>query len=225
MLDALIFDFDGVIVDTEPLHYRAFQSVLGPAGLGYSWEQYVDHYMGFDDRDAFTESFRGVKRTLSDNDLNTLILQKAAAFQEIIASGVAAYPGVVELIREAAGTVPLALCSGALPSDISPILGQLGLEHAFDVIVTAADVAASKPDPASYILAVDRLANFYPGKTIRPQHCLAIEDTPAGISSATGAGMAVLGVTNSYPASTLAGALLIVDSLCDLTLERLKVLL
>lgn len=222
MLSAVIFDFDGVIVDTEPLHHRAFQEILEPLGLGYSWEEYVNLYMGFDDRDAFREAFRVHGRTLNDHELELLIERKAAAFQEIISRGVVPYPGVVELIEAISGSLPLALCSGALRCDILPILSGLGLSDAFDVMVTAEEVSASKPDPASYALAVKRLSEFFPDRNILPPNCIAIEDTPAGIASATGAGVSVVAVTNSYPAGKLAGALKIVDSLEGLTLGYLE---
>jgi beta-phosphoglucomutase len=225
MIAALIFDFDGVIVDTEPLHYQAFQILLEPLGLGYPWEKYVETYMGYDDREAFREAFHSGGRILDDEQLSRLIHAKARAFEKIISGGVQPYPGVVELIRAASGAVPLALCSGALPSDIEPILDQLGLMHAFDVTVTAADVDVSKPDPASYLLALSRLVTAFPEKGITGSRTLAIEDTPAGIASATGAGIGVLAVTNSYPASDLKGALHIVTTLRDVTLDVLQHLL
>src|SRR5512146_1010510 len=162
MLAAVIFDFDGIIVDTEPIHYRAFQEVLVPRGLGYSWEEYLECYIGFDDRDAFREAFRSGRTTIADRELKELINEKARAFQRIIAAGVEPYPGVVELIRSISGNLPLGLCSGALTSDIEPILRQLGIAGFFDVVVTAEDVAASKPDPASYALALERLAARFP---------------------------------------------------------------
>ena len=222
MLSAVIFDFDGIIVDTEPLHYRAFQAILEPMGLGYAWEEYVNLYMGFDDRDAFREAFRVHGRTLVDHELDRLIDRKAAAFQEIISGGVAPYPGVVELIKSIAGILPLALCSGALRCDILPILAGLDLSDIFDVMVTADEVSASKPDPASYALAVERLSSSFSGRKILPHHCIAIEDTPAGIASATGAGIPVIAVTNSYPAERLSGALKVVDSLAGITLTDLQ---
>lgn len=222
MLAAVIFDFDGIIVDTEPLHYRAFQCVLEPLGLGYPWEEYVARYMGFDDRDAFHEAFKAGGRSITAFELDEFIERKARAFQEIIADGVKAYPGAAELIRSISGRLPLALCSGALPSDINPILKQLGMAAAFDVIVTAVDVSASKPDPASYHLAVERLSRAFPDHAICAERCLAIEDTPAGIASARSAGVAALAVTNSYPADRLGDARLIVDTLREVTLTTLQ---
>jgi beta-phosphoglucomutase len=223
MLDAVIFDFDGIIVDTEPLHYKAFQEILVPLGMGYSWEEYLERYMGFDDRDAFKESFSAAGRQLSAAELKTLMDDKAEAFLRIVAVGVAPYPGVVELIRSISGTLPLALCSGALRSDIDPILAQLGLVGAFDALVTADEVAASKPDPESYRLAVQRLQELFPGR-INPARSLAVEDTPAGILSATGAGLRVLAVTNSYPEDRLTGACRVVTTLAGVDLEGLRLL-
>lgn len=224
MLAAVIFDFDGIIVDTEPIHYRSFQEVLVPRGLGYSWEEYLGCYIGFDDRDAFREAFRAGGTTIGDRELKELIEQKARAFQRIIAAGVEPYPGVVELIRSISGNLPLGLCSGALTSDIDPILRQLGIAGFFDVVVTAEDVAASKPDPASYVLAMERLAARFPDRAVTPETTLAIEDTPAGIASARGAGLRALAVTNSYPEERLAGAFRVVASLAGIDLEGLRLL-
>ena len=225
MLSAVIFDFDGIIVDTEPLHYKAFQEILIPLGLGYSWEEYLRLYIGFDDRDAFREAFSAGGKQIDDGMLNRLIEEKARAFQRTITAGVEPYPGVVALIRSIAGNLPLALCSGALPSDINPILKQLGIDDVFDVIVTAADVAASKPDPESYGLAVSRLRTVFPEKGIIPGNCLAIEDTPAGIASASGAGLKTLAVTNSYPEESLGTADKVVQSLVGIDMDGLRLLL
>jgi len=224
MLASIVFDFDGIIVDTEPLHYKAFQEVLIPLGLGYSWDEYLRHYIGFDDRDAFREAFRIAGRVLDEDELHRLIGAKADAFQVTIASGVEPYPGVVELIRSISGNLPLALCSGALPGDIQPILKQLGIDGAFDAIVTAADVDASKPDPASYILTVAKLRALFPEQGISAGNCLAIEDTPAGLASASGAGLKTLAVTNSYPEERLNGAGRVVLSLAGIDLEGLRLL-
>jgi len=211
--DAVIFDFDGVIVDTEPLHYAAFQRLLEPLGLGFSWERYVETYMGFDDRDAFREAFKAVGTGVPAADLQSFIDRKAGLFQEIIRDGISAYPGVVELIRSIrAGGTPLAISSGALRSDIAPILETLGIAECFDLIVTAEDVARSKPDPECYRLAHARL-NQFRGLNLTAGRVLAIEDTPAGIAAAKCAGLRVIAVTNSYPATHLSQADRIVKTL------------
>jgi len=217
MLKAVVFDFDGIIVDSEPLHYRAFQKVLEPLGAGFSWAEYADKYMGFDDRDAFREAFGVSGLALSDQKLAEVIALKASLFHEVASEGVSAYPGVIELIKAISGSIPLAICSGALRSDILPVLEMLSLQDCFDCIVTADDVPASKPDPASYMLAINKLQRLFPDNAITPAGSVAIEDTPAGISSAQGAGLKVLSVTNSYPAKDLAFADMIVESLAEVT--------
>jgi beta-phosphoglucomutase len=213
-VEAVIFDFDGVIVDTEPLHYAAFQRLLEPLGLGFSWEEYVATYMGFDDRDAFIEAFKDSEAGLDPVRLQELIDRKAAVFQEVIRDGINAYPGVISLVRAIRDhRVPLAISSGALRSDIAPILETLGITDCFDVIITAEDVARSKPDPECYVLALSRLNSFH-SRDLLPEQVLAIEDTPAGIAAARDAGLRVIAVTNSYPAARL--------SMADRIVERLN---
>ena len=214
--EAVIFDFDGVIVDTEPLHYRAFQRVLEPHGFHFTWQEYVDTYIGFDDRDAFKEAFASLGRELDSILLQQLIAEKAAVFQDVIRDGVAAYPGVVDLInRLHTAGIPLAICSGALRSDILPILSLLEIGECFSVIVTADDVPASKPDPHCYRLTFDRLSALQQ-HPISKESTVVIEDTPAGISAALGAGLRVIAVTNSYPAEKLTTATQITTSLVEL---------
>lgn len=218
---AVIFDFDGIIVDTEPIHYHAFQQVLNPLGLGYSWEEYMERYIGFDDRDAFREAFREAGKEIGPEQLAALIDKKASLFEHIVQQGVTAYPGVISLLTNLKGNVPLALCSGALRSDILPILDTMAIRDVFDVLVTADDVKESKPDPQSYILAVKKLSVTFPEKHITADRCIAIEDTPAGIASAMKAGVRVLAVTNSYTADRLDRAVYVTDTLDSVTMELL----
>ena len=213
-VNAVIFDFDGVIVDTEPLHYKAFQRILEPLGLGFSWEDYVGTYMGFDDRDAFTEAFQSKGIQLDQSELCRLVAEKAGVFQDVIQDGVIAYPGVVELIKRLhSNNVPLAICSGALLSDIMPILEMLDINECFKVIITADDVVKSKPDPQCYLLAYDKICKHWPDNDLSPTATVAIEDTPAGISAATAAALQVIAVTNSYSAGHLKMADIIVENL------------
>lgn len=215
--DAVIFDFDGVIVDTEPIHYKVFQQILEPLGMGYSWQEYTNTYMGFDDRDAFREAFRAAGKELSADTLQTLISQKASMFEQVVTQGVVPYPGVIELINElTAHGMPLAISSGALRSDILPILEQLAIKDAFVHIVTADDVPQSKPHPASYLKAKELLLTSFPEKLNPSSLIYAIEDTPAGIQSAKGAGLTVVAVTNSYPTEKLGQADATVQALSQL---------
>lgn len=208
MLSAVIFDFDGIIVDSEPLHFRAFNEVLDPLGFSVSWDAYCETYIGFDDRDAFKEIFKANKKKLAARELDQLICQKADVMQKYIEDGEAMpLPGAVELVKSIPVRLPIALCSGALRSDIEPILEKLGISDAFTVIVTAEDTEKSKPDPAPYLLALEKL------EIEDASTALAIEDTPAGIVSAKGAGLKVLAVTNSYDRDFLLEADAVTDSL------------
>jgi len=209
MISAVIFDFDGVIVDSERLHWRAFNKVLKPIGRNFSWDIYIEIFIGFDDRDAFRTAYPGI----DEEKLPDLIKQKATAFQHLLETeGAPPLPGAVELIKKLSGEIPIAICSGALLEDITPVLASLGIDDAFDTIVTADNTHISKPDPAPYRLAAERLGI---------ESAVAIEDTPTGIASAKGAGLRVLAVTNSYAKEALKGADRIVDSLYDITLTDL----
>jgi beta-phosphoglucomutase len=217
-LAAVVFDFDGVIVNTEPLHFAAFREILEAKGLAFNWEEYVSHYLGFDDRNVFKEAFKRGGRILRGAKLSELIQAKAQVFQRLAEEkGVRPFPGVVSLIKSLAKKVPLALCSGAVKSDIEPILRKLHFDRVFDVIVTAEDVLASKPNPASYVLALKRLAKAFPANKFVADCCVAIEDTPAGINAARGAGLLVLALSNSYAPAKLSAAEKIVPSLKGVT--------
>ena len=220
MEQAVFFDFDGVIVDSEPLHYQAYQEILAPMGMGFPWEDYMAVYIGFDDREVFGRLFGQRGRAPDAGDLHDLMGRKAAAFLRIVRqSPPAVYPGVRALVEGLRGRVPLGLCTGALPGDIEPILSAIGLDTAFDVRVTAADVHASKPDPASYRLARERLEARHPERRFPAERCVAIEDTPAGIEAAAGAGLRVLAVATTHPRSALRRAARVVDSLTEVAAD------
>lgn len=221
--DAVVFDFDGVIADTEPLHYRAFQEVLRPEGMTYTWEEYLSRYVGFDDRDAFRHGFKAAGKSLSDDRLSRLIEEKEQVFERLVGEGaMTPYPGVNDLLDALhAASIPVALCTGARASDIRAALVALDLGDAFAVVVTADEVAASKPDPESYARSVEALARVFPERVIRTARCVAIEDTPAGVASARDAGLCVIAVATTYPAAALRGASRVVASLQGMSLRGL----
>lgn len=222
-MQAIIFDFDGVIVDSEPLHYQAFLEVVEPLGKSFDYETYLQKYVGLDDRDFFKEVLAealGDCEVVTSSQLSVLIEQKQRKFNEIVASGVKTIPGSLKLIDEAASAMPIAIASGATREDIDLILSQLGYADRFEVIVSANDVAKSKPDPATYAQAVEQLRAK--GYDLQAKRCLAIEDTAAGIASARGSGLQVLGLTTTGPASLLTEAGRVVDTLEDVNVETLK---
>jgi len=215
---AVIFDFDGIIVDSEPLHHKAFVRVFDPINLPFTWERYYDHYLGFDDRDVIRERFKEAGRSLDDDTLAKIMQDKAGHFVDIVErDGVQPYSGVVPLIKQLSGRIPMAICSGALRSDIDPILRILHLQGSMNEMVTADQVQVSKPDPESYHLAFSRLQESFPGQVTDPGRCVAVEDTPAGIAAAKGAGLKVIAVTNTYPREALGDANQVVASLEGMT--------
>jgi len=225
-LAAVIFDLDGVVVDSEPLHYRAFQEVLNPQSLGYSWARYVERYIGFDDRDAFRVVYEEAGIGLDEQALRALVEKKALAFRKLVQQEpTPSYPGVAALIGALNGRKPLALCTGSLRCDFVPLLEKLGLTLAFDVAVAADDVEKSKPDPEPYRLALRQLARAFPEEPICAERCVAIEDTPAGVRAARQAGVAVLAVTHTHPADVLSEATAITETLEGVTVDDLNGLL
>lgn len=222
MLRAIVFDFDGVVVDSEPLHHRAFLDIVEPMGLELDYETYLREYIGFDDRDAFRAMMRRLERPADDATIARLGREKARAFERRAAEAVVAVPGVLALIDAAADAgLPIAIASGATRADIDLMLGALGIAGRFETIVSADDVARSKPDPSSYALAVQRLAACHPDARLLPGQCLAIEDTAAGIASARGAGLMTLGLTTTGPAAALADAGRVIADLQGVTVDQL----
>ena len=224
-LDALIFDFDGVVVDNEPVHLRCFQQVLQPLGVELTRADYYARYLGYDDHDCFATVLRDQGRDYTEALLAELTERKTLAIKRAYAESVQPQPGAVELIRSAAAAgLPLAVCSGALRDEIDLAARTVGVADCFRLIVSAADVARGKPDPEGYRLALNRLTGAC-GRTLAAGRCVVVEDAPAGIQAAKGAGMNVLAVTTSYPAADLAAADRIVNSLADVSLQTLEELI
>jgi beta-phosphoglucomutase len=226
-LDAVIFDFDGVLVDSEPFHQVALNAVLAPLGLELSQEEYEEHYLGFDDRGVFQHRFHVAHRPLEQAELRRLVDDKAIAFAKLIeARSIQPFPGAVDLLAALkAEKVPLALCTGATHRDVRAILHKVRALDQFDAIVTTDEVATSKPDPTCYRLALEKLWLVHPQSNIRPQHALAIEDSPWGIEAAKGAGLKVAGLESTYTAPRLRKADFTLPTLAGVTPAALDALL
>ena len=223
MLRAVIFDFNGIIVDDEPIHFKLFQRVLGEEGIVLTEEDYYARYLGFDDRGAFMAGFREHSSPLSSEKLQKLIERKAVYYQEAIRNHVTVFPGVKNLVADLVQTLPLAVASGALRHEIDTILRTVGLLDHFRAIVAAEDVNQGKPEPEIYLKALAALnARGGNGNPIEAADCVVIEDSKEGIRGARRAGMKCLAVTNSHPAELLAEATAIVKSLEDVKLNFLQ---
>src|ERR1051325_8715834 len=223
MLQAVIFDFNGIIVDDEPIHYRLFQRVFAEEGIDLAEATYYQRYLGFDDRGAFLAAFRDHGRAIGPAKLQQLIARKADYYQEAIRNCVAIFPGVRALIEDLTRHVPLAVASGALRQEIETILQAAGLLSHFRAIVSAEDVQQGKPEPEIFIKALAALnAANGAGAAIAPVDCVVIEDSKEGVRGARHAGMKCLAVTNSHPSELLQEADAIVASLEEVTVPYLR---
>lgn len=199
MLKAILFDCDGVIADTEPVHFELFKEVLATEGITLSREEYYKEYVGMTDRECFQNVYRQVGRYLAPDDLDVLMKRKHALFTEVLPTKLVAYPAVIDLIRIAEKKYPLAVVSGALRPEIELICDALRIRNAFKVIVSAEDIKHGKPDPEGYLIGARLLG-------IPVHQCVGIEDTPAGISAVKGAGMKCVAIANVLDSNILTGA-------------------
>ena len=209
---AVLFDFDGVLVDSETQHFEAFREVLRPVGLLLTRARYDARYLAFDDRGALTAMLRDAGRRAPAATIEGLRRGKRRVFRRLVGRAPRVERPIARLVRAVARRVPIAIVSGAARSEVVASVTEAGIATAFQTIVTAEDVRRCKPDPEGYLLALRRL-----GLTGR-EGCLAIEDSPGGIRAARAAGLRVLGVATSYPAAALrrAGAFRVVPSIAPL---------
>lgn len=221
-MDALILDFDGVIVDSEPIHLRAFASVLAPRGIILTHDAYYQKYLGYDDCDCFEAIFADHGLAVGEEEIERLVAVKTGLVQAAYRHGVQALPGAVELVAaaELAG-LPIAICSGALREEIELAGEAVGVMEHVMTIVSAENVDRGKPDPQGYALALQALTQLT-GRPLAAGRSVAIEDSPAGIAAAKSLSMRVLAVTNSYPAEALDQADRVVPSLAEVSAADLQ---
>ncbi len=222
---AVLFDFDGVIADTETLHFQAFVDVFDEIGIRVTEEDYNNIYIALSDRDTIRAAFERAGRPQPRGGLyGELMRKKAERYEELAEKGAPLFPGVRECVERLSERLPVAIGSGALYGEIMAILNAHGIAHLFVGAVGADMVLNSKPDPETYLQAC-ALINEKRGMNIDPRDCAVIEDTDVGIRAGKSAGMRALGVANTYPPERLKEADAVVDSLEGLTLEAMERLL
>jgi beta-phosphoglucomutase len=203
---AVFFDFDGVIVNSEPLHFGAFKEVLAKEHIDLTEEQYYNELIGFDDRGALQHIFKLHNRPLDPKTQLRLMTRKSEVAQQMIQQRrYAALPGVEEFVRGLWRHYPLAICSGALREEIELMLEGIHLRDCFPIIVSAEDVAVGKPDPAGYLLTA-KLVRERTGLKFSPKDCLIVEDAPTVIRAVRAEGFQTLGVATSHSLEQLKDA-------------------
>jgi len=217
MIRAVIFDFNGILADDDPIHMQALRRVVEEEGLGFTEDEYMEHYLPLNDRDCFDELWKKDNRTFRAGELDELIRRKSDYYFTAIDRKNVLFSGAASAVRAAARRGPVAIASGARLGEIRHILGAAGLLEFFSTIVAAEDVQRGKPDPEPFQLACDRLKNYC--AQLVPQECVAVEDSLGGIQSAHSAGMPCLGVAHSYSRGRLEEAKpqWVIDSISDFT--------
>ena len=213
-IGAIVFDFDGVLANSEPLHLQSYQAVLAELGVTLGRDEYYQQYLGFDDVTAFKTLSERRSLGWDGQEITEIVARKGVVFDEILASTDVLYPEAVSCVERLAATLPLGIASGALRHEIEAILRRSGLDKHFRFIVAAGDTARGKPAPDPYRRAA-RLHARPPGQ------CVAIEDSRWGIESAKDAGLHCVGITTSYGARDLPGADAIIGSLDEFTVDLL----
>jgi HAD superfamily hydrolase (TIGR01509 family) len=208
MIKAILFDFNGVIINDEPIQMRAYQEILGTEGIALTEEDYYS-CLGMDDKTFIEEIYRRAGKEPETNKVLEVMLAKTARWREIIADELPLFDGVVDFIKKMEHDFALGIVSMAKREEIEYVLERARLSDCFSVIVSAEDVENCKPHPECYVKGFNALDSF----RIRRQHlpmvhgeCLVIEDAPPGIAAGKKAGLKTLGVTNTVPAEALRAA-------------------
>jgi len=211
-LEAVIWDMDGVIADTAPYHFMAWQETFQKRGVKFAEE---DFKRNFGQRnDTIIRNTLG--ENLSPGEIDTIANEKEENYRRKVAQNIKSLPGAIELIRSLAGRgVKMAVASSAPMENIQLVIGGLGIGDCFQTIVWGREVAEGKPSPQGFLLAAERLG-------AEPQNCLVVEDAVAGVAAAKRAGMKCLAVTNTHHKTRLKEADFIADTLRDIGVDGLE---
>jgi HAD superfamily hydrolase (TIGR01509 family) len=224
LLRAIIFDFDGILVDSEPLIMKLIQEMAAREGWLLSEDEYFRDYLALDDRGVIEHLWRTHGRSLSAARRSELLAWKARAYEKIIHNGLPPIPGAAEFVLSAAQHFPLAIASGSLRAEIEHLLRKLGLREKFAVLATADDCRRSKPDPEVYLKALGRLQELpqLQEPRLRADECLAIEDAPLGVVAAHAAGMKCLALAHSRHQNELQHADWVAHGFAGVDLEMIR---
>jgi beta-phosphoglucomutase len=222
MLRAIVFDFDGVITDSEVLHLRSFNQVLAQYGVEISTKDYYKEYLGLSDIDCFKALIDKKVLQKPAQEIENLAKEKTKVFEKLAKTEGRIIEGVRDFLQMLSqNNIPMAICSGALLVEIELILEEARLRSFFEVIVSAEFVKKGKPSPEGFLLTLKKL-NIGRQNTILPNQCIVIEDSHWGLEAAKAAGMHSVAVTNSYDADQLTLADKIVTRLGDLSIDALQ---
>jgi beta-phosphoglucomutase-like phosphatase (HAD superfamily) len=219
-LSAVVFDFDGVIANSEPLHFRAFREILGEQGIDLSEQEYYGRYLGFDDAGVFAAAATDHGLTWNARMVARLVSAKAIRIEALERDISVLFPEADAAVERIAAAVPLAIASGALGGEIRRVLTRTGLLRYFVTIVGAEDTPVSKPAADPYRLAAARLS-AHVGRPLDPATIVAVEDSPWGLQSARAAGLKTAAIAQTYDAKAL-DADLVIQTIGELEVAALE---
>jgi HAD superfamily hydrolase (TIGR01509 family) len=227
MIQAIFFDFNGVIIDDERLQMTAYQDVLRHHGMELTEEQYFSA-LGMDDR-TFVRTALTRAEKFTEETMNAVLAEKTAIHRKLIEAELPFFPGVITFIKAAAREFSLGLVSMASQSEIGYVIDRALLRRYFSVIITADEVHLCKPSPDCFQHALEKLNEMRRTNRLLPllpTECLVIEDSPPGVISGRTAGMHTLAVTNTVPEAQLraVGAEVVTASLADWTTDAVRLL-
>lgn len=219
---AVIFDFDGVIADTEWLHSETFRRVLAEEGIFLTDEDHDERFLGVNDRAAFAKAFAEAGRAPSNDEVLALVARKSAFFTQRLGE-IRPFPGVANLLAGLAGRCPLAIGSGGRGAEIDAVLRAHKVREHFLAVLSSDEVPRSKPAPDLFLTALDVLRKAAPAQAriLEPADCLVIEDSLQGIRAAKAAGMQCIAVAHTYAAEKLYEADRVVENIAELSAEEL----
>lgn len=226
MVKAILMDFNGVVIDDEPIQMRAYAEVFKAEGIDLTEEMYYD-CLGMND-DYFVRAIAAkAGAEFADEKVSEIIDGKFEAWRGVMREGIPLFDGVADFIRRMSNSFEIGLVSMARRKEIDHILDLTGLKPFFSVIVSAEDVSTTKPDPECYRTGfeqIDRAHTSKAGYPVLRRGCVVIEDAPQGIAAAKGARLKALGVTNTVDAERLreAGADAVTTNLSDWNAESFR---
>ena len=208
MIKAILMDFNGVIIDDEPIQMKAYQEILKNEGIELTEEQYFQS-LGMDDATFVENAYSRAEKKPETNKILEITQAKTNRWRDLIADDLPIFPGVENFIRKMEKDFALGIVSMARREEIEFVLDTAGLKNYFSVIISAEDVTACKPDPQCYIKGFNLIDAWRMRVGKNPMvhgDCLVIEDSPPGITAGNRAGLKTLGVTNTVDARALRAA-------------------